>query len=30
MKHKLSGKIMTQFFARRPRTYSYITDDNRQ
>ena len=26
MKNELSGKIMTQFVALRPKTYSYLTD----
>ena len=28
MKNGLSGKIMTEFAALRPNTYSYLTDDN--
>ena len=27
MKHELGGKIMTEFVASRPKTYSYLTDD---
>ena len=27
MKHELGGKIVTEFVALRPRTYSYLTDD---
>ena len=28
MKYKLGGKILTEFVALRPKTYSYLTDDN--
>ena len=28
MKNELGGKIMTNFVASRPITYSYLTDDN--
>ena len=28
MKYRSSGKIMTEFVALRPKTYSYLTDDN--
>ena len=27
MKHELGGKIVTEFVALRPETYSYLTDD---
>ena len=29
MKDKLGGKIITEFFALRPKTYSYVTDDDK-
>ena len=28
MKDKLGGNIMTEFVALRPKTYSYLADDN--
>ena len=28
MKHKLGGKIMTKFAKLRPKTDTYLTDDN--
>ena len=27
-KHEVGGKIMIEFFALRPKKYSYLTDDN--
>ena len=30
MKDKLGGKIMTKFFALRPKAYSYLTDDYKE
>ena len=29
LKYELGGKIMTEFAALRPKSYSYITDDNK-
>ena len=30
LKYELGGKIMTEFAALRPKSYSYITDDNKK
>ena len=30
MKHELGGKIITEFVALRPKTYSYLTDDGKE
>ena len=27
MKHELGGRVITEFVALRPKTYSYLTDD---
>ena len=29
MKYKLGGNIITEFVALRPKTYSYLTDDDK-